>query len=58
MQKILDTKLKQQSAGVVFLVLAYGLGSLAIDSGSYWHYSGAFAFLFWGIKLLIRSHKK
>lgn len=62
MRDILDTKLKLRFSGVMFVILAYGLGSLAIDSGSYWHYLGAFVFLVWGIKFLVRArthyHKK
>lgn len=55
MRDILDTKLKLRSAGVIFIILAYGLGSLAVDSGSLWYYLGAFVFFFWGIKYLVRA---
>jgi len=44
--------------GVGVLVLAYVLGSTAIDSGSYWHYMFFAVLLLLGIKLLVQAVKK
>lgn len=38
---------------IAFLAVAYGFGSLAIDSGSIWQYALAIVFGFFAIKYLI-----
>lgn len=40
------------------LLLGYLFGSLALGSGSYWHYLLAIAAATWGIKFMIRSMRK
>lgn len=40
------------------LILAYALGSRAIDTGSYWEYLGCLVFLALAVRLLIRAFKK
>ena len=45
-------------ACVVSLILSYVLGSRAIDTGSWWEYSGSATFFIIGVKYLIRSFKK
>lgn len=39
----------------VFLGLAYGFASLAIDSGSLWQYAVSIVFLVWAVKYIVRS---
>ncbi len=48
--KYLTMPWQQGTAALVSLVIAYGFVSLAIDSGSYWHYIGAFAFIVLGVR--------
>lgn len=45
-------------SGAVGLILAYAIGSKAIDSGSYWQYLGCVVFLFLSFKLLVRAFNK
>ena len=45
-------------SGVVGLILAYAIGSRAIDTGSYWQYLGCLVFLALSIKLLARAFKR
>ncbi len=40
---------------VVFLAIAYGFASLAINYGSYWQYALAIIFLIWAAKELKRG---
>ncbi|HUD07097.1 MAG TPA: hypothetical protein VMR34_04370 [Candidatus Saccharimonadales bacterium] len=42
-------------AGVVGLILAYFIGSRALDTGSYWEYLFTLIFLVIAIRLMIRS---
>lgn len=44
-------------AGVLILWLSYAFGSLAINTGSYWHYLACLVLLVMGVKTLIRSVK-
>ena len=60
MQKILEWKQSQVglvTTGVIELVLAYVFGSLAIDTGSYWHYLLAFIFLAGFVHSLVKAVK-
>jgi len=41
--------------GLLDLLIAYIFGSLAIDSGSYWHYLLALLFIVLGIRYLLKS---
>lgn len=45
-------------SGVIELVLAYIFVSLAIDSGSYWHYLLTFIFLVGAIHNFVKAHKR
>lgn len=61
MKKVIDTAKQQPrlfAKGVIGLILAYALGSRAIDTGSYWQYLGCLVFAFLGVKLLVRAFKK
>lgn len=44
-------------SGLIGLLLAYLLGSLAFDSGSWWHYFGTLVLLIVGIRLFARGVK-
>jgi len=39
----------------IFLGLAYGFASLAIDSGSLWQYAVSIIFLVWAVKYVVRG---
>ncbi|HTE22369.1 MAG TPA: hypothetical protein VK674_05000 [Candidatus Limnocylindria bacterium] len=52
-----NQKLTLALGGVIALVLAYAFGSLAVDSGSYWHYLGAVVSVIVAIKLFVRIVK-
>lgn len=41
--------------GIIGLLLFYVFGSLAIDSGSYWHYSAAVLFGGFGVWFIVRA---
>ena len=41
--------------GIIFLAIAYGFASLAINYASFWQYALALVFLIWGIKELKRG---
>jgi hypothetical protein len=43
--------------GAVSIVISYGLGSWAIDTGSFWLYLGCLVFLVVGIRLFIQALK-
>lgn len=53
-----QTRQGQVISGLIELGLAYGFGSWAIDSGSWWHYVLAFVFLIGGIQNLVRAGLK
>ncbi|HET9721776.1 MAG TPA: hypothetical protein VFP32_01985 [Candidatus Saccharimonadales bacterium] len=40
---------------IVFIALAYGFASVAINSGSTWQYAVAIGFLWYGLKQAVRS---
>lgn len=42
---------------VIAFVLAYALGSKALDTGSYWQYLGTVIALIFGIKFIVQSFK-
>ena len=44
--------------GVLELGIAYGLGSRALDTGSWWEYGLALLFLIGGIQNVVRLMKK
>jgi len=52
------SKNQQLIVAAICLAGAYGFGSWAIDSGSYWHYLATLLLLGAGIKLCIRAFKK
>ena len=39
----------------IFLIIAYGFASLAIDSGSLWQYAVAIIFSVWAVKYIVRG---
>jgi hypothetical protein len=43
--------------GLVELALAYGFGSWAIDSGSWWHYLLTFVFFAGAVQSFVRAAK-
>lgn len=53
----LNSRPKLLVAFVVSLALSYLFISLAIDSGSYWHYGPSLGFLWLGVKASIRAVK-
>ncbi len=42
---------------LVFMLIAYGFASLAINSGSLWQYALAIVFIVWALKEIARSVK-
>lgn len=40
---------------IVAIAVAYVLGSLAIDTGSWWQYLGCIVFLVFGVNFAVRS---
>ena len=54
-QKLIHKWWMRLIIGVVFIGIAYGFASLAIDSGSLWQYALAIIFLVWGVKHLLRG---
>ena len=53
-QKILNKRWVRAVMALIFLSIAYGFASLAIDSGSLIEYVLAIIFLVWGIKSTVR----
>ncbi|HSX18388.1 MAG TPA: hypothetical protein VLE51_03475 [Candidatus Saccharimonadales bacterium] len=54
-QKLIRTWWMRLLLALVFLGIAYGFISLAIDSGSLWQYVIGVGFLLWTIKYLARD---
>lgn len=56
-ETLLNTRSKTIIAALAALLISYGLGSWAIDSGSYWAYGGCILFLIIAVKLFIQAIK-
>ena len=58
MKLILKTPLQRGGAGLVSLVLAYIVGSKALDNGSLWFYLGTFVLLGFSVHAIRQVFKK
>lgn len=54
----LENRKTRLALAIIGLVLAYALGTRAIDTGSYWQYFGCLVFIVLSIRLIMRSFKK
>ena len=57
-KRILQTPLQRGLAGLVSLILAYIVGSKALDNGSWWFYLGTFVLLGFTIHFARQVFKK
>ncbi|MBI2009317.1 hypothetical protein HYS84_02805 [Candidatus Saccharibacteria bacterium] len=57
-QRLLNKRWVRVTMALIFLGIAYGFASLAIDSGSLLEYALAIIFLVWGIKSTFRVLKR
>lgn len=57
-EKILKTRTHRAIAGVMSLILAYVVGSKALDNGSLLFYLGTFVLIIAGIHLIVATIKK
>lgn len=54
-QKMMSNSWLLFGLAIVFLAIAYGFASLAINFGSFWQYALAIIFIVWGLKELKRG---
>lgn len=50
--------IRKGAIGIVLLVVAYLVGSRALNTGSYWEYLGCFVVLYFAVKFIVRAVKK
>lgn len=54
-KQLLDTKWKKVTVALVCFVLAYIVGSRAVDTGSWWEYFATMGLLLISAKLIVRT---